>query len=381
VEQMATVTKRNGKYRIRASIGYDMQGKQIIKSTTYTPPHGVALGKADKLAGEFAYDFEKRCRGLTELKENMRFSDLVEWYFENYAPNELKAITAYNYKKQLNYHVIPEFGNVKLKDFSSAKITAFFKKISTSISTATVKKIYTILQSVFRRALEHGYITNSPCKNVILPKDKRLKTKKPFLDEYQAKKLLEMTEEYSQVNTIIKVLLYTGMRSGECLALRWQDIDFENNTISIGHTLTDVGGKHWLTPPKTANSNRYINMSNDLANIFIKHKEKQDEIKIFMGDEYKHPEMVFLSENGNYVDRSGLNNKFRRLVKNTDFNFVTLHSLRHCNATLLINSGVDLKIVSEHLGHCDIGVTANIYADVLASSKAKVAEVLALKLK
>ena len=64
----------------------------------------------------------------------------------------------------------------------------------------------------------------------------------------------------------------------------------------------------------------------------------------------------------------------------TEFENLTLHQLRHCNATLLLNSGVDLKIVSEHLGHCDIGVTANIYADVLKSTKAKVADLVTLKL-
>lgn len=69
-----------------------------------------------------------------------------------------------------------------------------------------------------------------------------------------------------------------------------------------------------------------------------------------------------------------------RFLKGTEFEFLTLHQLRHCNATLLLNSGVDLKVVSEHLGHCDIGVTANIYADVLKSTKAKVADLITLKL-
>ena len=85
-----------------------------------------------------------------------------------------------------------------------------------------------------------------------------------------------MVQDYSQFNTIIKVLLYTGMRSGECLALRWQDIDFENRTIHIENTLTDVGGKHWLQPPKTATSNRFIGLSDVLADILKEHKEQQN---------------------------------------------------------------------------------------------------------
>ena len=187
-------------------------------------------------------------------------------------------------------------------------------------------------------------------------------------------------EKYSQFNTIIKVLLYTGMRSGECLALRWKDIDFENKTIHIENTLTDVGGKHWLQSPKTKNSNRYIGLSDVLAKVLLEHKEMQAKQIQKVGASFSHKEMVFTSETGNFLDRSQLNTQFRRFVKNKSYSFATLHTLRHCNATLLINSGVDLKIVSELLGHSDVSTTANIYADVLDSAKARVADLISLKL-
>ena len=90
--------------------------------------------------------------------------------------------------------------------------------------------------------------------------------------------------------------------------------------------------------------------------------------------------MVFTSASGNYKDRSCLNTGFKRFLKGTEFEFLTLHCLQHTNATLLLNSGVDLKIVSEHLGHSDVGTTGNIYADVLASSRQKTAQLIELKL-
>ena len=255
-----------------------------------------------------------------------------------------------------------------------------FKVIKRKIKVIKIE-IYVILQSVFARAVEQGFIKETPCtKAVILPKAETAKEKKPFLDENQAKDLLKMVEDNTQFNRIIKVLLFTGMRSGECLALRWQDIDFENKTIHIENTLTDVGGKHWLQPPKTATSNRYIALSDILADIFREQKKYNDEKLSKLGKLYTYPEMVFTTESGNFVDRSGLNTQFRRFVKGTDFDFITLHSLRHCNATLLINSGIDLKIVSELLGHSDVSTTANVYADVLKSSKAKVADLISLKL-
>ena len=376
---MATVNKRGNTFQIVVSLGLDVNGKKIRKTTTYKPPENTTPKKAEKLAHEFAVEFERKCKGMTSLNENMRFCDMAEWFIDNYAKNKLKPITAYNYEKQIKNNLLPELGNIKLKDFTPAKITAFFK--TRTYQPATCRKVYVILQSVFARAVEQGFIKETPCtKAVILPKAETPKEKKPFLDENQAKDLLKMVEDNTQFNRIIKVLLFTGMRSGECLALRWQDIDFENRTIHIENTLTDVGGKHWLQPPKTATSNRYIALSDILAEIFIEQKKHNDEKLKNLGKLYKYPEMVFTSESGNYVDRSGLNTQFRRFVKGTDFDFISLHSLRHCNATLLINSGIDLKIVSELLGHSDVSTTANVYADVLKSSKAKVADLISLKL-
>lgn len=377
---MPTITKRGKTFQIVVSMGQDMNGKKIRKTTTFKPPENVTPKKAEKLAQEFAIDFERKCKGMTSLNENMRFSDMAEWYIENYAQNELKEITAYNYERQIKRNLLPELGNIKLKDFTPAKITAFFKEFP--LAPATCRKVYVILQSIFARAVEQGFLKETPCtKAVILPKDKTAKEKKPFLDECQAKELLKMTEEYSQFNTIIKVLLYTGMRSGECLALRWKDLDFENKTIHIENTLTDVGGKHWLQPPKTARSNRYIGMSDTLIELFTEHRKHYEEKLEYLGELFQCPEMIFTTESGNFVDRSFLNLQFRRFVKGTSFEFATLHTLRHCNATLLINSGIDLKIVSELLGHSDVSTTANVYADVLDSSKAKVADLISLKLK
>ena len=90
--------------------------------------------------------------------------------------------------------------------------------------------------------------------------------------------------------------------------------------------------------------------------------------------------MVFTSGLGNYKDRSCLNTSFRRHLKKTEFGFMTIHKLRHSNATLLLNAGVDIKVVSEHLGHSDIGTTGNIYADVLNATRRKTADIIELKL-
>lgn len=320
---------------------------------------------------------------MVDLSENMKYCELSELYFKNYAPNKLKEGTAYNYKKQSELHILPYLGSMKLKVITPTIITNMFAKME--VQPSTCKKIYTILQSVFRYALDSRLIKESPCcAGVILPKQKHdAQQRKPFLSDVQAKELLKMLDDsgYSEFAVVIKTLLYTGMRAGECLALQWEDLDFDNGLIHIRHNLADVGGKHWLDTPKTKNSIRTIGMSDVLKEILLNHKKQQIEKIKNVGKSYKYPNLVFTSRTGDYKDRSRLNVQFKRFIKDTDFSSISLHKLRHANATLLINAGVDLKLVSENLGHSDVSVTANIYSEVLESSKKKMADLVALNLK
>lgn len=377
---MANISKRGNTFRIRVFVGTDMNGKKIMKSTTFIPPVDATPKKAEKLAQEYAYAFERQCKGYINFNENMRFSELADWYFNNFASVELKASTVYTYTGQYKNHIEPVLGNMKLKDITTPKLTQVMQ--SYKLNPATVRKLYVIVQSIFKRGMEQGFLRVNPCHNVILPKNKE-QHKVMALSEDELKRFLKMLDEKScdeDVKRIIRVLLFTGMRSGECFALRWEDVDFENRSISIKHTLNDIGGKHELTPPKTKKSIRTIGMSETVASVLKAQKEYTDELKIVLGENYAHPEMVFPSANGNYRDRSSVLTSLKRFTKGTEFESLTLHKLRHCNATMLLNMGVDLKIISDHLGHCDINVTADIYADVLSSTRKVLADSIEKKL-
>ncbi len=375
---MASITKRGNTYRIRVFVGTDMTGKKLMKSTTFTPPDGVTPRKAEKLAQEYALEFERHCKGYAVLNENMRFSELAEWYFSNYALQELKESTVYTYKGQYKKHIEPILGNVKVKDINAPRLTQIMQ--SYDLNPSTVRKLYVIVQSIFRRGAEQGFIRDTPCRNVVLPKRKKSRKNKA-LEEDKLRRFMNYLESKpwdEDFKRIIKTLLYTGMRSGECLGLSWNDVDFENNLIFINHTLTDIGGRHELTEPKTESSIRVIGMGQELKNILIAQKDYVEKLKLALGDNFAHPEMVFVSALGNYRDRNSVYHSLKRFTKGTEFESMTLHQLRHCNATMLLNSGIDLKIVSEHLGHCDVSVTADIYADVLLRTKAKTAEQIEL---
>lgn len=328
--------------------------------------------------------------GCASFNENMRFKELCEEYFKIYAPNNLKPITAYNYEQMFNYRLLPYFGNKKLKEITTPVLTHYFCNLTkidkngneTPIAPRTAKRIFNMMQSVFHFAIKQKIIKDNPCVGVELPKkDSTQDEKRKFLTEEELPKFISLFDgEKSDFDRIILILLHTGMRSGELLGLSWEDIDFERRQIYVNHTLSDVGGHHFLTTPKTKQSKRIITMTSTVYDLLKLQKKYILELQLAI-KEFAHPEMVFTSANGNYKDRSCLNTSFRRHLKGTDFEFMTLHCLRHSNATLLLNSGVDIKVVSEHLGHSDISTTGNIYADVLNTTRRKTAEILDFKLK
>lgn len=112
-------------------------------------------------------------------------------------------------------------------------------------------------------------------------------------------------------------------------------------------------------------------MNDNLVALLKKHRVEQRKLQMAIGSDFARPEMVFTSATGNYKDRSSLNTSLKRFLKGTDFEYLTLHKLRHTNTTLLLNNGIDLKIVSEHLGHADIRITAGTYTAILDSLRKK----------
>ena len=126
---MPSVKRRGDTFRIMVSLGYGMDGRQIRKTTTYTPPEGVTPGKAEKLATAFAYEFEKQCRGMVNFNENIRFSELADWYYDQIAVHKLKPMALYCNRRIIDTYVLPYIGNMKLKDINTARIDKLFNEL------------------------------------------------------------------------------------------------------------------------------------------------------------------------------------------------------------------------------------------------------------
>lgn len=312
----------------------------------------------------------------------MTLHELSDWYFTYYAPNNLKEITIYNYTNIARRFLLPDLGGMPLEDFNTMQLTEYFGDLP--ISPSYCKCVYVVLRSMFTVALQNGLVDRHPCDHVILPrKPIEAEEQKPRLTEDQARELYRMTEKYSWFTSVVRFLLLTGMRSGEAFGLRWEDGDFDKGVIYIRHNLTNVASKHWLSTPKTRNSIRRILMSTEAREVLLRQQEEQAKLRdkrLAAGKPFPHPEMVFTSRRGDYVDHNYTERKFKTFIADTSFPDITLHSLRHANATFMLAAGVDLKVVSVMLGHSSIATTANIYTEVLDRSKLVAAQVVAEQL-
>ena len=373
------VTKRGEyTYRFTLSLGFDGRGKNIRKTKTFKVPEGTSPTKAEKMVMEEYTKFRKEHQHSQNLEEHMRFKELVEIYFRDFAPNELKPVTRYNYEKNLNTHILPVFGNKKIMSIKTSELTKFFTHLD--LASETTRKLKTVMSSVMNFGVEQGYITKNPCQGALCKKETSKAKKIKYLDQEQSRKLMELTSEYSIFNTIIQVLLFTGLRIGECLCLQWDNVDFENSTISVNETLAYAYNQKYESTTKNMQSIRTIKVGAYTLSLLKRHKEKQDELKAIVCDAWDHPGFVFTDEIGRYIDYGVVNKKLQKLLEENGLPVVTAHALRHTNASLMINSGVDLKAVSAQLGHCNISITADTYGNIFDAYKAKIAKSIEDKL-
>ena len=206
-----------------------------------------------------------------------------------------------------------------------------------------------------------------PTYKVELPK------KKKFVgmtyNEQQIRILLELVKG-TEIETAIILAISYGLRRSEILGLKWSAINFGKRTIEIKHTVTG-NGKNLICADKTKNksSHRTLPLIDGLDEYLIALKKHQTEMRLFVGNSYIKSDYICCWDDGRLILPNHLTNKFKQIIKNNGLTIIRLHDLRHTCASVLINEGFNLKQISEFLGHCDIGTTANIYGHLQFQGK------------
>lgn len=389
---MASVEKRGTSYRITASAGYDSKGKQIRKTMTWAPDPTLTEKQLEKELERQKVLFEEKVKKGQYVDGNIKFKDFAELWFKDYGEEHLRERTYLRYK-ELSKRTYDAIGHIKLCKLQPRHLIEFFKQLAEDgqnkrtgggLSPKTIKHYHTFISSVLERAVKWGIITDNPIRRTDAPKvDKKQIS---FLDDKQAVIFMKaLDDEPLEYQAIFSLLLLTGMRRGELLGLEWPDIDFDNNKIYIRRTSQYAPGSGIFTDTtKTEQSKRQLSIPPELSQLLRRYHAEQAETILLLGDKWSsdwsnHPRL-FTQFYGQPMHPNAPYQKFQKILKRVGLPHVSLHSLRHTNATLLIQSGADIRTVSGRLGHSQTSTTLNIYAEYLQSADQAASEVIADKL-
>lgn len=240
------------------------------------------------------------------------------------------------------------------------------------LAPASVISYHRTLSSILSRAVKWGYIQTNPADAAEKPNLGRREA--AYLEETEARKLLELLqEEPIQWRAIITFDLLSGLRRAELLGLRWTDVDLDGRTITIRQTSNYLPNKGvYVDSTKTAASARPVPISTAAIMILLEYQQWQDAQRAQLGDAWEDQDnRVFTSDTGAPIFPDSVTKWFSAFVARSGLPKVTVHSLRHTYASLMIADGAPLVVVSRQLGHAQASTTANIYAHAIASAQAK----------
>lgn len=309
------------------------------------------------------------------------------WLNEIVKPS-VKIKTYENYKRTCNNHIIPVFGKVYLKKLQPINIQKYLNKLCENREPNTVITIRNHFIILLNAAIEYGYVKINVAKRTKPPK-KRSKEINPLNDE-QIKKLLYIAEKGEYIfygikqrwqendgmiylrksyYVVVVLALTTGMRQGEIFGLKWENISFSKKSLYVvNNMVTSAENGEMLDSPKTVTSKRNILLPQRTLEVLQQWQIYQKKYEEKWSGIYNNSNnLVFTNSYGNMVSITNFTKRyFRKMLRAANINDdVTFHTLRHTHATQLLKHGVNIKVVSERLGHSSTSVTMNIYAHAL----------------
>jgi integrase len=245
------------------------------------------------------------------------------------------------------------------------------------LAERTVLHHYRLLSAILTSAVvDDSILPANPAKRVRPPKAKKLEA--VALDEAQAGRLLELIEsEPMEYKTAVRLLLYTGMRRGEALGLKWADVDLDNAVLHVRRASLYTPSKGVFEgAPKTQSSARSMKIPAVAVAALREYRAWQLEERLLKANLWEDQDWIFTTWNGGPIHPDTLSGWFYSFIRKTDLPHIHIHSLRHTNASLLIAGGENIKTISKRLGHSQVSTTANIYSHAIESADAKAAQLL-----
>ena len=359
--------RKDGTWEARVTIGISADGKQQRKSLYGKTRQEVSAKMTDLL--------NNLQKGIITNPTEMTLAEWLDFYMLEYKKQYVKPTTYNNYTVKVKNHIKPAIGHYKLKALRQDIIQKFVNSLSgKGLAPSTVIDIFKVLSNALETAVDDGLIVRNVANRVKLPK-----TTKPqitVLTQEQQNAFVEQAK-VTYMGVVYIFDLCTGMRLGELLGLKWQDIDFEQNQLHIKRIIRKVKDpdnpeEHWhleFGTPKTPTSERIIPLNETAIKVLADVWEQQEKNKEKANTAYEDNDLVFCTQLGRPLDPNNIRRTCYSICAKIGVSNIHPHCLRHTFVTRGAENNVDVRVMQKFLGHATIKETADTYTHVLNDLK------------
>ena len=358
-------------------------GRYVGRYTVHTadgPKRKVIYGRKYKeVERKLAEARGDAARGIVTDDQNLSVGEYLDRWMNDAVRGTVRESTYTRDKYLLTNHIKPSIGRIKLKNLNALHLQSLYReRLDSGLSGSTVQKIHHVAHKALDQAVKWDLIPRNPADAVKAPTPTQ-KEKHP-LSAPEARRLLDAASG-DRLEALYELAVQTGMRQGELLGLRWEDVDLDGQSLRIRRTLTrkgnDSGGSYGVGEPKTKKSRRTVRLTERAVDALRSHRARQAEEKLRAGASYQDRGLVFAGERGGIINPSNLRNRsLKPLLAKADLPRITFHDLRHTCASLLFQRNVHPKFVQELLGHASVAITLDTYSHMLPGMGGEAADAI-----
>lgn len=347
-------------------------------------PADPATGKRrqKRVTARTKREAERQVAELINKSQTGGFTDAgkvtVREYFDHWlettAPT-LRAVTVRRYRDLVRLHIAGVIGNTLLGKLTAADVQRLYAgRLAAGLSPTTVRYVHAVLHHALDDAVKWGLLFRNVADAVEPPQKARNEMRVWNTEEVGRVLRAAATDP---LEALWRLAIYTGMRRGELLAVKWGDLDLDAGALFVQRSLgRGATARLEEGEPKSRSGRRRIALSPSVVDSLRRHRVRQLEHRLALGDAYEDRGIVFANETGGYLHPNVLYRRFGALIARAGVPAIRFHDLRHTSATLLLAEGVHGKIVQERLGHANIAMTLDLYSHVTADMQRQAADVL-----
>lgn len=374
----ASLQIRNGIYQAVLSYKKNEKWETKWKSTGIKAIKGNKK-KAENKKEEIRKKFQEEINSDNIDNEDILFIDYMKKWLKMIS-SSVEPTTLTGYQGVINGRMTDYFKNTKitLQNIKPKHIQEFYQYLlDEGLCGNTVKHYHANIRKALQYAMKTDIILSNPADKVDLPKIEEYKPKFYTSDEV---KILLNEVIGTKLEIPVMIDCFYGFRRSEVIGLKWSAVDFENDTITIDHTITQSNGKLIIRDKtKTKSSKRTLPLEPIVKSFLIELKEKQEKNRELCGDSYNkdYLEYICVDNCGNIIRPDYVTETFLKLLKRKNLKIIRFHDLRHTCASILLKNGANMKEIQAWLGHSNYNTTANLYAHLDSSSVNNTGKVMA----